>query len=118
RPVRVEARAFETSQGYPVWQAMEESAYAWGALKQLPETVRDKKEVQLQLNMAEIMESLGDSLTKQEFLASRWRGQPAFAQAVDETQDQGVSENYSKGLRTRRLQVQVLPGEPPPLRRH
>ena len=80
RPVRVEARAFETSQGYPVWQAMEESAYAWGALKQVPEAVREKKEVQLQLNMAEIMESLGDSLTKQEFMASRWRGQPAFAQ--------------------------------------
>ncbi len=80
RPVRVEARAFETSQGYPIWQAMEESAYAWGALKQLPENVREKKEVQLQLNMAEIMESLGDSLTQQEFLASRWREQPEFAQ--------------------------------------
>ncbi len=80
RPVRVEARAFETSQGYPVWQAMEESAYAWGALKQLPETVRDKKEVQLKLNMAEIMESLGDSLTKEEFMASRWQRQPAFVQ--------------------------------------
>ncbi len=80
RPVRVEARAFETSTGYPVWQAMEESAYAWGALKHLPETVREKKEVQLQLNMAEIMESLGDSLTQQAFLASRWREQPEFAQ--------------------------------------
>jgi len=80
RPVRVEARAFETVQGYPIWQAMDESAYAWGALKQLPEGVRDKKEVQLQLNMAEIMESLGDSLTKQEYLASRFRGQPEFVQ--------------------------------------
>ena len=80
RPVRVEARAFETSHGYPIWQTMEESAYAWGALKQLPEGVRDKKEVQLELNMAEIMESLGDSLTKQAFVASGLRGQPEFAQ--------------------------------------
>jgi hypothetical protein len=29
RPVRVEARAFETGQGYPVWQSMEESVYAY-----------------------------------------------------------------------------------------
>ncbi|HKW86552.1 MAG TPA: hypothetical protein VJM82_05755 [Nitrospiraceae bacterium] len=75
RPVRVEARAFETSHGYPIWQAMDESAYAWGALKAFPEAVRDKKEIQLELNLAEIMESLGDSLTKQEFMASRLRGQ-------------------------------------------
>lgn len=80
RPVRVEARAFETIHGYPIWQAMEESAYAWGALKQLPEPVRGKKEVQLQLNLAEIMESLGDSLTTQAFLASGVSGQPEFAQ--------------------------------------
>jgi hypothetical protein len=76
RPVRVEARAFETVQGYPIWQSMDESAYAWGALKELPETVREKKESQLELNLAEVMESLGDSLTKQEFLASQLRGQP------------------------------------------
>jgi hypothetical protein len=80
RPVRVEARAFETIHGYPIWQSMEESVYAWGALKQLPEGVWDKKEVQLELNMAEIMECLGDSLTKQEFMASRLRGQPEFLQ--------------------------------------
>jgi hypothetical protein len=80
RPVRVEARAFETSQGYPIWQSMEESVYAWSALKALPEAVRDKKEIQLELNLAEIMESLGDSLTKQEYQASRLRGQPEFAQ--------------------------------------
>ncbi len=79
RLVRVEARAFETRQGYPIWQAMEESVYAWGALKTLPEAVRDKKEVQLQLNMAEIMESLGDRLTKQELIASGLHQQPAFA---------------------------------------
>jgi len=73
RPVRVEARAFETIQGYPVWQAMDQSAYAWGALKTLPEEVRRKKETQLQLNLAEIMESLGDDLIKQGFMASRLR---------------------------------------------
>jgi hypothetical protein len=80
RPVRVEARAFETFQGYPIWQAMDSSAYAWGALKAFPEAVRKKKETQLELNLAEIMESLGDSLTKQEFLVSRLRGQPEVAQ--------------------------------------
>lgn len=80
RPVRVETRAFETVQGYPIWQAMEESVYAWTALKLLPEAVRDKKEVQLELNLAEIMESLGDSLTKEEFMASRFRGPPEFVQ--------------------------------------
>jgi len=79
RPVRVEARAFETVQGYPIWQAMDESAYAWGALKTLPEEVRDKKESQLQLNLAEIMESLGDDLIKQAFIASRLRESPALA---------------------------------------
>ena len=80
RPVRVEARAFETVQGYPIWQAMDESAYAWGALKTFPEAVREKKEFQLALNLAEIMESLGDSLTKQEFLASQLRKELEFAQ--------------------------------------
>lgn len=73
RPVRVEARAFETVQGYPIWQAMDQSAYAWGALKTLPESVREKKETQLELNLAEIMESLGDDLIKQAFMASRLR---------------------------------------------
>ena len=71
--MRVEARAFETVQGYPIWQAMDESAYAWGALKPLPEAAREKKETQLELNLAEIMESLGDDLTKQAFMASRLR---------------------------------------------
>lgn len=80
RPVRVEARAFETITGYPIWQAMEESVYAWSALKTFPEEVQDKKEIQLELNLAEIVESLGDSLTKQELLASRLRRQPAVAQ--------------------------------------
>jgi len=76
RPVRVEARAFETVHGYPVWQAMDESAYAWGVLKTLPEAVRGKKESQLALNLAEIMESLGDDLIEQSFMASRLRESP------------------------------------------
>jgi len=81
RPVRIEARAFETVQGYPVWQSMEESAYAWGALKELPEAIRDKKEVQLTLNLAEIMESLADSLIKESLSASELRGrQPVVRQ--------------------------------------
>lgn len=80
RPVRVEARAFETVQGYPIWQAMEESVYAWNALKNLPEAVRDKKETQLRLNLAEIVESLGDSLTKQDLHASQLRKKEDAAQ--------------------------------------
>ncbi|HZC68684.1 MAG TPA: hypothetical protein VE201_08715 [Nitrospirales bacterium] len=80
QPVRVEARAFETIQGYPIWRSMDESVYVWGALKELPETIRDKKESQLELNLAEIMESLGDSLTKQEFKASLLRGELGFSQ--------------------------------------
>ena len=80
RPVRVEARAFDTVQGYPLWQMMDASAYAWGALKLLPEEVRGKKEAQLALNLAEIMESLGDALTKQAWTTSRLRGQPTDAQ--------------------------------------
>lgn len=79
RPVRVEARAFETERGYPIWQAMEQSMYARSALKMFPEASRDKKEVQLQLNMAEIMESLGDGLTKQEYAVAQFRRQPALA---------------------------------------
>lgn len=65
RPVRVEARAFETLHGYPIWQTMEEAVYAWSALKTLPEEIRGRKEVQLDLNLAEILESMGDNLTRQ-----------------------------------------------------
>jgi hypothetical protein len=79
RPVRVEVRAFETVQGYPLWQAMDQSAYAWEALKMLPEEIRGKKEVQLMLNLAEIMESLGDDLIKQAFMVSHLREPSALA---------------------------------------
>jgi hypothetical protein len=82
RPVRVEARAFETFEGYPIWQAMEESVYARGALKTLPETVRGKKETQLYLNLAEIVESLGDDLTRQGFRASQLKMQDATCEAA------------------------------------
>ena len=80
RPVRVEARAFETVQGYPIWQMMDASTFAWSALKMLPEEVRGKKEAQLALNLAEIMESLGDALTEQAWTTSQLRGQPMNAQ--------------------------------------
>lgn len=76
RPVRVEGRAIETIHGYPIWQTMEESVYAYGSLKMFPEEVRSKKETQLMLNLAEIMESLGDSLTKKAYEASQLRIQP------------------------------------------
>jgi hypothetical protein len=66
-------------QGYPIWQSMDESAYAWRALKELPEAVRDKKEVQLVLNLAEIMESMADSLIKESLSASELRARPRFA---------------------------------------
>jgi hypothetical protein len=79
RPVRVEARAFETGQGDPVWQSMDESAYAWTALKALPEEIPGKKEVQLQLNLAEIMETLADSLIKKQFTASALRARGGAA---------------------------------------
>jgi hypothetical protein len=58
---------------------MDQSANAWGALKTLPDAVRAKKETQLELNMAEIMESLGDDLIKQAFMASRLREPSALA---------------------------------------
>lgn len=77
RPVRVEARVFDTLKGYPIWQSMEESVYAYEALKLLPEDVRGRKEVQLTLNLAEIMESLGDGLIKQGYTVSWLRAHEA-----------------------------------------
>lgn len=74
RPVRVEARAFDTVKGEQAWKEAESSAYAKGALEQFPEEVRKKKETQLELNLAEVMESLADSLLKEEFTASKLRG--------------------------------------------
>ncbi|HKN86407.1 MAG TPA: hypothetical protein VJV04_06090 [Nitrospiraceae bacterium] len=62
RPVVIEARAFETVQGNPVWQSMEGAFYAWGTLKQLPEAERGKKESQLRINLERAIEALADSL--------------------------------------------------------
>jgi hypothetical protein len=65
RPVRVEARAIETMQGSPVWQDMEVAFYAWGELKQLPESERGKKESQLRINLETAMAGLADALTNE-----------------------------------------------------
>lgn len=62
---------FDTIQGWPIWQTMEESVYAWGALKYLPKALRDKKEAQLNLNIAETMESIGDSVTEEGYTVSQ-----------------------------------------------
>lgn len=67
RPVRVEARAFETIQGYPIWQEMEESFFAYSDLKHLPESERGKKESQLWINLEHVMEGLADSLISEGF---------------------------------------------------
>jgi hypothetical protein len=71
RPVRVEARAFETLQGYPIWQSTDEAFYAWHALKQLPESERGKKESQLRINVGRAMEGLADSLNAEGFTVSQ-----------------------------------------------
>jgi hypothetical protein len=71
RPVRAEARAFETLQGYPIWQSTDEAFYAWHALKQLPESERGKKESQLRINMGWVMEALADSLNAEGFTISQ-----------------------------------------------
>jgi hypothetical protein len=78
--VRVQARAFETFTGTRVWKSTDESAYAWRELRKLPKESRDRKEAQLELNLAEVMESLGDAFTKQELKVSDLRRQ---AQATD-----------------------------------
>jgi hypothetical protein len=70
RPVRVEARAYETVQGYPVWQDMEATAYTWGRLRQLPEGERTKKERQLWINLDLAVETLADSLADEYFTVS------------------------------------------------
>lgn len=80
RPVVVEARAFETTQGYPVWQSMEGAFYAWSALKQLPESERDKKESQLHINLGRAIEGLADSLKAERFTVLQPETAPGEAQ--------------------------------------
>jgi len=50
RPVRVEACACETIQGYQIWQLMEESIYAWRAFNLFIAGLPGKKEAPLKLN--------------------------------------------------------------------
>ncbi|MDQ6734381.1 MAG: hypothetical protein M3Z35_09765, partial [Nitrospirota bacterium] len=71
RPVRVGARAFETVQGDPVWQATEGAFYARSALKQLPESKRGKKESQLRINLGRAIEGLADSLNAEGLTVSQ-----------------------------------------------
>jgi hypothetical protein len=71
RPVRVEARAFDTIEGEEIWKEAEAAAYARDILKEFPEEIRKKKETQLEINLAEVMESLADSLLKEGFTASQ-----------------------------------------------
>lgn len=79
RPVIIEARALETVQGNPIWQATDGAFYARGALKQLPESERGKKESQLRINLGTAIEGLADSLAAAGFTVSdlaRMSGEP------------------------------------------
>jgi hypothetical protein len=80
RPVRVEARAFETIQGYPIWQSTDEAFYARSALKQLPESIRGKKESQLRINVGRAIEELADSLNAKGFTVSQLGTAPTLTQ--------------------------------------
>jgi len=79
RPVIIEARALEAVQGNPIWQATDGAFYARGALKQLPESERGKKESQLRINLGTAIEGLADSLAAARFAVSdlaRMSGEP------------------------------------------
>ncbi|MDE3226143.1 MAG: hypothetical protein KGN30_12125 [Nitrospirota bacterium] len=73
RPVRVEARAIETTQGIPVWQETEVAMYAWDELDLLPESEREKKEAQLRINLESAMAGLADSLTDEGMTTTQLR---------------------------------------------
>jgi hypothetical protein len=73
RPVRIEARALETVHGEPVWQDEEAAIWGWGRLKQLSETERAKKEIQLYVNLSNAVEEIADSLSGQTFTVSGLR---------------------------------------------
>jgi hypothetical protein len=79
RPVRIEARVFDTASGYPVWQRMEEAVYAKGDLQQLPESERSKKELQLRVNLARAMREMAESLNAQGFTLAQLRTRPEVA---------------------------------------
>lgn len=71
RPVRVEARAYETRDGYPIWQDVEVAIYTWKLLEQLPEDERKKKERQLWINLDTAVEALADSLADEQARTAR-----------------------------------------------
>jgi hypothetical protein len=73
RPVRVEARALETVHGEPVWQDEEAVIWGRGRLKQLSETERAKKEMQLYVNLSHAVEEIADSLSEETFTVSGLR---------------------------------------------
>jgi hypothetical protein len=73
RPVGVEARALETVHGEPVWQDEEATIWGRGRLKQVSETERAKKEIQLYVNLSKAMEEIADSLNEQNFRVSGLR---------------------------------------------
>ncbi len=86
RPVRVEARVFDSASGYPVWQRMEEAVYAKGDLQQLPESERGKKELQLRVNLARAMWEMAESLNAQGFTRTQLRTAPEVAHRMSETE--------------------------------
>ena len=71
RPVRIEARAFDTVKGEERWKEAEASAYARDVLEQFSEDLRKKKEIQLEVNLAATIESLADALLKEAFTSSQ-----------------------------------------------
>lgn len=54
-----------------------------------PEMLRTKKEMQLQLNLAETMECLGDSVTHDGYRASQWR---TLREAANHAQEDRYNE--------------------------
>ena len=86
RPVRIEARGFDTSSGYPIWQQMEEAFYARNDLKQLAESDRGKKELQLRVNLARAISGMAESLSAQGFTVDESEARPAVAQRAMQTE--------------------------------
>lgn len=86
RPVRIEARGFDTATGYPIWQQMEEAFYARNDLKQLAESDRGKKEFQLRVNLARAMRGMAESLSAQGYAIDEPEVGPAVAEGAMETE--------------------------------
>ena len=86
RPVRIEARAFGTAGGYPLWQEMEEAFYARNALKQLTEQERGKKEHQLRINMGRAIRGLAQSFNTHEFPPPGEKDEVVLAEATEQSE--------------------------------